>query len=77
MPGKAMQPFRTYTMADKVSWSIVAVPSQVWADKVFPDLPESKRFDALWDAIFKATRIDQDRSDPSLARTYQGAGQQS
>ena len=34
-----MQPFRAYTMSDKVSWSIVAVPSQVWADKVFPDLP--------------------------------------
>ncbi|GFR38135.1 aminopeptidase [Insulibacter thermoxylanivorax] len=63
--GSAMQPFRTYTMADKVSWSIVAVPSQVWADKVFPDLPESKRVDALWDAIFKATRIDQE--DPIQA----------
>ena len=56
--GKVMQPFRTYTMSDKVSWSIVAVPSQVWADKVFPDLPQDQRIAALWDAIFKATRID-------------------
>lgn len=63
--GQAMQSFRKYTMSDKVSWSIVAVPSQAWADKVFPNLPQEDRVDALWDAIFKATRIDQD--DPVTA----------
>ena len=63
--GKAMMPFRTYTMSDKVSWSIVAVPSQIWADKVFPDAPENERVDRLWNAIFQATRIDLD--DPVQA----------
>lgn len=63
--GSAMQNFRKYTMSDKVSWSIVAVPNKVWADKVFPDLPADQRVDALWDAIFRATRID--HADPVAA----------
>ncbi|UOF89617.1 aminopeptidase [Fodinisporobacter ferrooxydans] len=61
----AMQPFRSYLMADKVSWSIIAVPSPAWASKVFPELPAEKQVDALWDAIFTATRVDKD--DPVAA----------
>lgn len=54
----AMQQFRSYTMSDKVSWSIVAVPSKEWADKVFPEVEEKLRVGALWDAIFRAIRAD-------------------
>ncbi len=61
----ALQHYRAYAMADKISWSIVAIPSQVWADKVFPDIAAEARINALWDAIFKATRIDQ--QDPVSA----------
>ncbi|MFD0670311.1 aminopeptidase [Cohnella sp. GCM10027633] len=53
----AMQPFRAYTTTNKVAWSIVAVPSPAWANKVFPDLEPSERESALWDAIFAATRV--------------------
>ncbi len=56
--GKAMEGFRSYVMSDKVSWSIVAVPSEGWAQKVFPDLSVDKAMEQLWDAIFAATRID-------------------
>ncbi|WP_274654797.1 aminopeptidase [Paenibacillus humicola] len=58
--GKAMQKYRSYAMSDKISWSIVAVPSPAWAEKVFPDLGEDRRVDALWDAIFAATRVNLD-----------------
>ncbi|GIQ67220.1 aminopeptidase [Xylanibacillus composti] len=61
----ALQHYRAYAMSDKISWSIVAIPSQVWADKVFPSLDADARVDALWEAIFKATRID--RNDPVQA----------
>jgi aminopeptidase len=44
-------------MSDKISWSIVAIPSEMWAQKVFPDLPKDKQVSALWDAIFKTVRI--------------------
>ncbi|GAE30939.1 aminopeptidase [Halalkalibacter hemicellulosilyticus] len=63
--GKAMEGFRSYIMSDKVSWSIVAVPSEGWAQKVFPDVPVSEAMDKLWEAIFAATRINED--DPVSA----------
>lgn len=55
--GKAMAGFRSYVMADKISWSIVAVPSVEWAEKVFPDAKGEEAVQKLWDAIFAATRI--------------------
>ncbi|MFC5531840.1 aminopeptidase [Cohnella yongneupensis] len=55
----ALQPFRQYTLNSKVAWSIVAVPSPAWAAKVFPEVDPSAREDALWDAIFAATRVDE------------------
>lgn len=56
--GKALQGFRSYVTADKISWSIVAVPSEGWAKKVFPDETPNRAVEKLWEAIFKATRID-------------------
>jgi aminopeptidase len=35
----------------------------VWAKKVFPDMEEDKAEEALWDAIFKASRVTED-NDP-------------
>ncbi|GIP50606.1 Aminopeptidase 2 [compost metagenome] len=63
--GKAMSKYREMQMSDKFSWSIVAVPSKVWADKVFPNLPEEQRVQALWEAIFRTVRLDQ--PDPIAA----------
>ena len=56
--GLAMKKFRNYTMTDQVSWSILAIPSEAWAAKVFPDEKGSAQVDLLWEAIFKATRVD-------------------
>lgn len=55
--GQANSTFRRYIQSDKVSWSIVAVPSEKWAEKVFPDKQGEEAIDALWEAIFAATRI--------------------
>ncbi|WP_433946673.1 aminopeptidase [Paenibacillus sp. SN-8-1] len=57
--GKAMSKFRQYQQADKFSWSIVAVPSEAWAAKVFPDVPADQQIDKLWEAIFRTVRVDQ------------------
>jgi aminopeptidase len=57
----ALEKFRNYAMSDKISWSIVAVPNPIWATKVFPDLSEQEALEALWEAIFKATRADLDK----------------
>lgn len=56
--GKALTNYRKMMMADKVSWTVIAAPSQAWADKVFPDAPVETRVEKLWDAIFKAARVD-------------------
>ena len=55
--GLALQNYRNYIMTDKVSWSVMAVPSPGWAMKVFPDLDAEKAVEALWEAIFAATRV--------------------
>ncbi|GAK13022.1 aminopeptidase [Geomicrobium sp. JCM 19039] len=55
--GKASETFRSYIQSDKVSWSIVAVPSPEWAKKVFPDSSEDDAVDKLWSSIFSATRM--------------------
>ncbi len=62
---EAMKVFKNYCMSDRISWSIIAVPSQAWADKVFPSQPSNCRIGALWEAIFAATRINME--DPVQA----------
>ena len=54
----ALEKFIKYEMSDKMSWSIVSVPNKIWANKVFPNLDEEKAVDALWEAIFNATRAN-------------------
>ncbi|MFB5758792.1 aminopeptidase [Paenibacillus medicaginis] len=61
----ALAKYRAYQMADKFSWSIVAVPSAAWAAKVFPDAPAAEQVDKLWDAIFNTVRLSE--PDPVAA----------
>lgn len=56
--GTALNKYRQYVQSDKISWTVIANPSQDWAAKVFPDLDADQQVPALWDAIFKATRSD-------------------
>lgn len=48
---------RQVAAANKISWTVVAAAEAPWAAKVFPELPESEQVAALWDAIFKATKV--------------------
>lgn len=41
-------------------WCIVGAPSIAWANKVFPDMSDKEAVNALWQAIYKVTRCDQD-----------------
>lgn len=58
--GKALARYRQAVGSDKVAWSIIAMPSQKWAQKVFPDLEEEKQIEELWNAIFKTVRIGEE-----------------
>ena len=47
------------------TWCIVASSSLKWANKVYPDMSDDEAVEALWNAIFKATKVDSD--DPIAA----------
>ncbi|MGE6489290.1 aminopeptidase [Paenisporosarcina sp. NPDC076898] len=55
--GRALEKYRASVMSDKIAWSIVAIPSEMWAAKVFPDLPKEEQLSTLWETIFKTVRI--------------------
>ncbi|WAA12767.1 aminopeptidase [Fervidibacillus halotolerans] len=63
--GQAMHKYRQYIQSDKVSWTIIGASSKSWATKVFPNISDSEKVEKLWDAIFKACRIDHE--DPVQA----------
>lgn len=56
--GRALEKYRAAVMSDKIAWSIIAIPSEIWAKKVFPDLPKEEQVKALWEIIFKTVRIE-------------------
>ncbi|HWJ88627.1 MAG TPA: aminopeptidase [Pelagibacterium sp.] len=49
----------------EINWNIVSYPNPKWAKLVFPDLGEDEAVARLADAIFAASRVDQD--DPVSA----------
>ncbi len=44
----------------KVHWTVVAGATPQWGKRIFPDLAEKEAEAALWDAIFKACRVDKE-----------------
>lgn len=48
-----------------VNWVGIAAPTKRWTAKVLPDVPEGERIQALWELIFKMSRIS--TSDDPLA----------
>ncbi len=59
---KKTRPYSELLSKDYAPWTVIAASVPAWANKVFPDLPEEERVPALWDAIFKACRVDE--TDP-------------
>jgi aminopeptidase len=60
---KALSFFQTHMMGNKTQWTIVAAPNVTWAEKVFGDKSGDEAVEALWDAIFQASRVTGD-NDP-------------
>jgi aminopeptidase len=62
---KAYRPALELITREEINWTIVSSATPAWAKAVFPDLPEGEALARLWQAIFKATRVDRD--DPIAA----------
>ncbi|ERJ13119.1 aminopeptidase [Haloplasma contractile] len=56
----ALKEYRERMMSNKNTWCIASVPTAAWAKKVFPDVSEDEAVERLWDAIFKAIRVDKE-----------------
>ncbi|SEA73309.1 aminopeptidase [Thalassobacillus cyri] len=57
---QAMKNFRSFTMNDRIQWSIVSIPITTWAQKIFPEAGEEEAVTKLWEQIFKIVRVDKE-----------------
>jgi aminopeptidase len=62
---RAVREFREQISRNQINWTVVAAAGARWAAKVFPDAPDGRQVDLLWDAIGRMCRLD--RSDPIAA----------
>lgn len=62
---EAMKGFRKYTMNDKIAWSIISIPTNDWAMKIFPGKDAETAKELLWEQIFNIVRVNTD--DPIKA----------
>ena len=60
---KKFMPLQSYTMNNDGQWSIIALASEGWAKKVFPDMDKEAGMKALWDAILMSVRVNEE-NDP-------------
>ncbi|WP_297968094.1 aminopeptidase [uncultured Anaerovibrio sp.] len=62
--GQALLEYRGAIMNNELRWCVVSIPTPAWASKVFKEAAnEEEAVAKLWQAIFKAVRIDED-NDP-------------
>ena len=56
--GKALEAFRQREMRNDFPWCVCAIPTPVWAKKVFPALDTDTAVEQLWREILNASRVD-------------------
>jgi aminopeptidase len=54
----ALQEYRERLMSNKNTWCIVSIPTQAWANKVFPQDAGDVALDKLWESILAAVRVN-------------------
>ncbi|MCF0149190.1 MAG: aminopeptidase [Clostridium sp.] len=61
----ALKEYYDYSMSNKIRWTVVSVPTEAWAMKVFKDSSSKDAVDKLWEVIFDVVRLNND--DPIKA----------
>ncbi len=59
------KPISAHIGKNTMNWSLISIPVEGWARKIFPALPAEEQMPALWDALFKICRVYED--DPIAA----------
>ena len=62
---KSWSPISAHIGKNTMNWTLLSIPVEGWARKIFPDLPDEEQIPALWDAIFKICRVYEE--DPIAA----------
>ena len=62
--------FDRLQMSNGFPWCIASVPIPSWAATVFPELPEDRAMEKLWDAILRSVRIQGDGTAVSAWRQH-------
>lgn len=53
------KPIGDHQGKNTVQWSVISPPTPIWASKVFPDHSPQEAEARLWEAVFKACRLDE------------------
>lgn len=55
------KPYTEMVMTNQLNWNLVSAPIAAWAARMFPDASPQEAVQKQWDAIFAATRADQEQ----------------
>ncbi|WP_066894327.1 aminopeptidase [Clostridium nigeriense] len=61
----ALNEYYEYSMSNKIRWTVVSVPTEAWALKVFEGSTSKEAIEKLWNVIFNVVRLD--KEDPIKA----------
>lgn len=64
-----IKPYRD-AIENRHQWTIAAVPSHIWAKKVFPELTKSQAYNKLWDEILKTVHITEDNNPEEIWKNH-------
>ncbi len=64
-----IKPYRD-AIENRHQWTIAAVPSHIWAKKVFPELTKSQAYNKLWDEILKTVHITEDNNPEEIWKKH-------
>jgi len=59
------KPISAHIGKNTMNWTVITIPVEGWARKIFPDLPREEQVPALWDTLFKICRVYE--NDPVAA----------
>ncbi|SDH80535.1 aminopeptidase [Desulfosporosinus hippei] len=54
----ALKDYRDRLMSNQNTWCVVSIPTEAWAEKVFPHLSAEESMEKLWEVIFQTVRVD-------------------
>ncbi len=60
-----LMPAMSHVTKNEINWLVIGAPTEVWARKVFPELPADQALASLWEIVFDICRVNE--PDPVAA----------